>query len=32
MLAGTLVKPPHLNEFIVGNDHAARAEDMACLG
>ncbi|HMS95937.1 MAG TPA: DinB family protein [Tabrizicola sp.] len=32
MLAATAVKPPQLDEFIPGDDHAARAEDMAALG
>lgn len=32
MLSATSVKPPQLDEFIVGDDHAARAEDMALLG
>lgn len=31
MLSATPVKPPQLDEFIVGDDHAARAEDMALL-
>jgi len=32
MLSATLIKPPQLDEFIVGDDHAARAEDMSLLG
>ena len=32
MLSATSTKPPQLDEFIVGDDHAARAEDMALLG
>ena len=32
MLSATAVKPPQLDEFIVGDDHAARTEDMALLG
>lgn len=32
MLSATSVKPPQLDEFIVGDDFAARAEDMAALG
>jgi uncharacterized damage-inducible protein DinB len=32
MLSATSVKPPQLDEFIVGDDHAARAKDMALLG
>lgn len=32
LLSATSVKPPQLDEFIVGDDHAARAEDMARLG
>ncbi|MBN8631972.1 MAG: DinB family protein [Rhodobacterales bacterium] len=32
MLSATPVKPPQLDEFIVGDDHAARVEDMAALG
>ena len=32
MLSATRVKPPQLDEFIVGDDAAARAEDMARLG
>lgn len=32
MLSATALKPPQLDEFIVGDDHAARAEDMARLG
>lgn len=32
MLSATPVKPPQLDEFIVGDDHAARIEDMALLG
>jgi uncharacterized damage-inducible protein DinB len=32
MMSATAVKPPQLDEFIVGDDHAARAEDMARLG
>lgn len=32
MLAGTSVKPPQLDEFIVGDDAQARAADMAELG
>jgi uncharacterized damage-inducible protein DinB len=32
MLSATAIKPPQLDEFIVGDDHAARAEDMALLG
>lgn len=32
MLSATAVKPPQLDEFIVGDDHEARAEDMANLG
>ena len=32
LLSATPVKPPQLDEFIVGDDHPARAEDMALLG
>ncbi|MFM7446504.1 MAG: DinB family protein [Tabrizicola sp.] len=32
MLSATPVKPPQLDEFIVGDDAAARAEDMGRLG
>lgn len=32
MLSATPVKPPQLDEFIVGDDYAARSEDMAALG
>lgn len=32
MLSATSVKPPQLDEFIVGDDAAARAQDMALLG
>jgi uncharacterized damage-inducible protein DinB len=32
MLSATSLKPPQLDEFIVGDDHAARVEDMALLG
>lgn len=32
MLSATPVKPPQLDEFIVGDDNAARANDMAALG
>ena len=32
MLSATGVRPPQLDEFIVGDDAAARAEDMARLG
>ncbi|HLQ19953.1 MAG TPA: DinB family protein [Tabrizicola sp.] len=32
MLSATSVKPPQLDEFIVGDDAAVRAEDMARLG
>lgn len=32
LLSATQVKPPQLDEFIVGDDHAARAEDMSMLG
>ena len=32
MLSATSVKPPQLDEFIVGDDAPARAEDMALLG
>jgi uncharacterized damage-inducible protein DinB len=32
MLSATALKPPQLDEFIVGDDHAARAEDMAQIG
>lgn len=32
MLSATAVAPPQLDEFIVGDDAAARAEDMALLG
>jgi uncharacterized damage-inducible protein DinB len=32
MLSATVLKPPQLDEFIVGDDHAARTEDMALLG
>ncbi len=32
MLSATSVKPPQLDEFIVGDDHTARAGDMALLG
>ena len=32
LLSATSVKPPQLDEFIVGDDHAARTEDMARVG
>lgn len=32
MLSATPAKPPQLDEFIVGDDHPARTEDMALLG
>lgn len=32
MLSATLAKPPQLDEFIVGDDYAARQADMALLG
>ena len=32
MLAGTSVKPPQLDEFIVGDDAKCRTEEMAALG
>ena len=32
MLSATILKPPQLDEFIVGDDQAARAEDLALLG
>ncbi|RYE49633.1 MAG: DUF664 domain-containing protein [Hyphomicrobiales bacterium] len=32
LLSATSVKPPQLDEFIVGDDHAARAEDMMRAG
>ena len=32
MLSSTAVAPPHLDEFIVGDDAAARAADMAAHG
>lgn len=32
LLSATPIKPPQLDEFIVGDDAAARAEDMARLG
>jgi uncharacterized damage-inducible protein DinB len=32
MLSATAVSPPQLDEFIVGDDHAARSPDMALLG
>jgi uncharacterized damage-inducible protein DinB len=32
MLSATTLKPPQLDEFIVGDDAAARVEDMAHLG
>lgn len=32
MLSATAVRPPQLDEFIVGDDFAARAQDMAALG
>lgn len=32
MLSATAVRPPQLDEFIVGDDFAARAEDMSALG
>lgn len=32
MLSDTSVKPPQLDEFIVGDDYAARAEDISLLG
>lgn len=32
MLSATAVRPPQLDEFIVGDDYAARAADMALLG
>lgn len=32
MLSATTVRPPQLDEFIVGDDAAVRAEDMARLG
>jgi uncharacterized damage-inducible protein DinB len=32
LMSATAIKPPQLDEFIVGDDHAARVEDMARLG
>ena len=32
MLSATSVKPPQLDEFFMGDDHAVRAEDMSLLG
>jgi uncharacterized damage-inducible protein DinB len=32
LLSATPIKPPQLDEFIVGDDHAARVEDMGLLG
>lgn len=32
MLSGTGIKPPQLDEFVVGDDASARADDMAMLG
>lgn len=32
LLSAIPVKPPQLDEFITGDDHAARAEDMALFG
>jgi uncharacterized damage-inducible protein DinB len=32
LLSATPIKPPQLDEFIVGDDHPARARDMALLG
>lgn len=32
MLSATSVRPPQLDEFIVGDDHAARAEAISLLG
>jgi uncharacterized damage-inducible protein DinB len=32
LLSATALRPPQLDEFIVGDDHAARVEDMALLG
>lgn len=32
MLSGTSIRPPQLDEFIVGDDAATRAEDMAAFG
>jgi hypothetical protein len=32
MLSATELKPPQLDEFIVGDDQAARTEDIAALG
>lgn len=32
MMSGTSVRPPQLDEFIVGDDASARTEDMAALG
>lgn len=32
MLSATSMKPPQLDEFITGDDHPARARDMALLG
>jgi uncharacterized damage-inducible protein DinB len=32
MLSATPVKPPQLDEFIVGDDHPARENDMALIG
>ncbi len=32
LLSATRLKPPQLDEFIVGDDHPARAEDMALIG
>jgi uncharacterized damage-inducible protein DinB len=32
MLSATTIKPPQLDEFFMGDDHAARAEDMGLLG
>lgn len=32
MLSGTALKPPQLDEFIVGDDAKARKEEMDALG
>lgn len=32
MLSATAIPPPQLDEFIVGDDHAARTDDMTLLG
>jgi hypothetical protein len=32
MLSATTMKPPQLDEFIVGDDAPARAQDMELLG